>query len=147
MAHAIQQVLDKMEQVLVAQDVGTADEVTVDRTVTVKRGQSKVIEVRESPEGESIAPGSVSKLQNRTLSVDIQLALRGASAADARGLAVDIEAALLASVELRALCKLGVNLVRNVDASSTSAEEVIASRILTFEVSYITTRGNPDVIS
>jgi fumarate hydratase class II len=149
-AHMQQQVLDAVVASLKAARTRAGDSVFLDRLDNVEYSKLPVILVDESPEGETIEPGTITDVQQRTLAVTVRCVLSpsnaAAAGAETRAFGLEVEKAMRAPATLtaiRALCKAYAISASRLE-KSIEADRPYAQRAQDWSFTYFTRRGTPD---
>ncbi len=147
--HMQQQVLDAVVAVLQAASTDAAARVYADRLDNLQKAKLPAILVDEADAGESIEPGTITTVQQRTLAVQIRcvLALTDDNAAEARAFGLQVEKAMFsdaARTALSALCSRWAITASRLE-QSTEGDRPYAQRVQDWTFSYSTRRATPDV--
>ncbi len=147
--HVQQQVLDAVQAALVAGDTVAGDRVYVDRVDPVPSNKLPAIVILESDSGEDAEPATIHSLDQRTLPVEVHCVLKHCStaAADARAFGLAVEKILRPSTTLAALCKRRPRLTNSRPVTSGAGEDLIASRLQTWQFTYLVNPSAPDSVA
>ncbi|WP_304306246.1 hypothetical protein [Pseudacidovorax intermedius] len=143
MSHAQQQILEAVQAALV-DGLPPGRLVALDRMDPLAPRELPAVLVQEAPSGESVAPGTVSSLEQRELDVLVSCVVAQGSgyAAAARELGRQVEAILGAPRLSKPLTR--TRLLGSRLALAGEAEDALASREQTWRITYFTRRGEPD---
>jgi len=145
MSHAQQQILEAVQAQLIAAGTAAGARVYLDRLDPLEDRDLPALLVVEAPEGEQLAPSTVSGMEQRELAVQViaVLSQAGGYAAQAREMGRQVEVALTARTF--AAPKPGrCHLQRSRLILSGDGDKPRAARELTWRVTYYARRGAPD---
>lgn len=147
--HVQQQVLDAVQALLLAANTAAGTDVFVDRMDPLKPAQLPAILIGEGENGEDAQPGTIGRLEQRTLDVVIDCAVKqhDTAAADARAFGLVVEKLVRPAASLRALCKLGIRITNSRLVLIGDGDEQYASRRQTWQFTYLVNPSAPDVVA
>lgn len=148
MAHVQQQILDGVAAALIAANTAAGPRVFVDRIDPLEVEDLPVLLVQEAPEGETVAPETLSGLEQRAFSVLVTSVVAHATdyGRQARDLGLEVEHVL--GVPAFAIPKPGRARISSSRMTlSGDGKEAMAAREQTWRFTYFTRRGAPDTAS
>lgn len=148
MASAQQQILNALQSLLVGGGTVAGSNVFVDRVDPLQPSELPAIKVDEGASGESSEPYTIHGVDQRTLSVVVECVTSHSTtaAADARAFGVAVEKLIAESLVLATLAKLGVQLQNTRPALEGEGDRLVATRIQTWQFSYLVRPEAPDLI-
>ena len=145
--NAPQQVLNAIKAALLSADTQAALRVFVDRVDPLQPSELPAVVIEESSDGEAAEVLQLNNVQKRTLGVQLQCVMAGATAAaDVRELAVAVEKAISTSAALAQLCKLELQLQSNRPVINGDGDRVLAAREQVWRFAYLVDPTAPDII-
>ena len=146
MAHAQQQVLDRLQALLIAAVAAVDSRVYVHQVDPVPRERLPALLVDEDEAGESGEPYDVEGHEYRTLIVVIEcLAAGGSSPAAVIDLGMQVEQAIFADVPLAGMASLEIRRLSSKPLISGEGDALISTRRQTWRFGYAIDPLHPDV--
>lgn len=148
MAHAQQQVLDRLQALLIAGATVAAANVFVDRVDPVQPVNLPAILITEGDGGEQAEIYGMDGSQKRTLAITVDCLLTHSTtaAADARAFGLAVEKLIAADNPLRAMCSLGLAIQSSSLLISGDSDRLLATRQQQWSFSYVVQPTAPDSI-